>query len=218
MDLLSLSFLGLMSNVLDFRTYRYNIELSDEDGRLMDAYDLNAMNQQDRTVCMYVRGMGWTIQKWIDTHYGLENAAGDNVNIRKFIIDYNAHMACAILQYKRQADMQQVKGAPGCTYERLKSQIDMVFLPDSVHGATLQSRLTSHEEIRTMEIDIRGLKLKQISVPEKPKKPLSTKELIRQGESVADERYHKGIEDLFKFPPDPPFGIYLPSVRIIIFN
>jgi len=194
-----------MSNVLDFRTYRYDIQ--DQDGHLMDAYDLNAMNQQDRTVCIYVRGMGWTIQKWIDTHYELEKADGVNVDVRQFIIDYNVHMACAILQYKRQADMQQVKGAPGCTYERLKSQIDMVFLPDSVQGARLQSRLTSNEEIQTMEIDIRGLKLKQISVPEKPNKPLSTKELILRGESVADEHYNKGIENMFKFPPDPPFGI-----------
>ena len=205
MDLLSLSFLGLMSNVLDFRTYRYGIQ--DQDGDLMDAYDLNAMNRQDRTVCMYIRGMGWTIQKWIDMHYELENADGVNVNVRNFIINYNAHMACAILQYKRQADMQQVKGAPGSTYEWLKSQLDMVFLPESVQGAALQSRLTSNEAIQTMEIDIRGLKLKQISVPEKPNKPLSTKDLILQGESVADEHYSKGIEDMFKFPPDPPFGI-----------
>jgi len=58
-----------------------------------------------------------------------------------------------------------------------------------------------------------GTGMGSASIPElpmtitKPNKPLSTKDLILQGESVANEHYSKGIEDMFKFPPDPPFGI-----------
>ena len=58
-----------------------------------------------------------------------------------------------------------------------------------------------------MAFDVRGLMIKQVFVPEKPTKPLTTKELIDRGESDADRRYLVGIEDNFKLPPDPEFGI-----------
>ena len=39
-----------------------NIQVLSDDGTLMDAYDLNAMNCPEQMVCMYVRAMGWNIQ------------------------------------------------------------------------------------------------------------------------------------------------------------
>jgi len=202
-----------MSNVLNFRTYRYNEDLSD-DGTLMDAYDLNAMNHPEQMVCMYVRAMGWNIQAWVNRHYRLESADGQEVNLHKFIVEYNAHMASAILQYKLRADLENVKGAPGCTYKWLKSQINKVIIPNSLHGHALQSKLESKDEITTMAFDVRGLTIKQVSVPEKPTKPLTTKELIDRGESDADRCYLVGIEDNFRLPLDPEFGItFLPLVR-----
>ena len=215
MDVLALSFLGIMSNVLDFRTYRYpewaaDEPLTDKENELMKTYDLNAMNQTERTLCMYVRAMGWGIQGWVRRHYTLENADGEPGNLDRFITIYIAHMISAILQYKSQADLQQVKGAPGCTYERLKSQIDKVIIPNSVLGHEVEIKLRSKDDTLNMEQDVRGLKLKLYSAPVKPAKPLSTKELVAKGESVADEDYRAGVEGNFKLPQDLDFGIDFP--------
>jgi len=214
MDVLALSFLGIMSNVLDFRTYRYperaaDEPLTDDENELMKAYDLNAMNRMERTLCMYVRAMGWKIQEWVKRHYALENADGEPGNLDSFIMGrgYNAHMICAILQYKLQADLQKVKGAPGCTYERLKSQIDRVVIPNSILGREVEMRLRSKDHTLNMDQDVRGLKLNLYSAPVKPKNSLSTKELIAMGESVADDDYRAGVEGNFKLPRSPDFGI-----------
>ena len=103
-----------MSNVLDFGTYRYpewvaDEPLTDDKNELMKTYDLNAMNQTERTMCMYVHAMGWKIQEWVKRHYTLENAGGEPGNLDRFITVYNAHMISAILWYKSQADLQKSK-------------------------------------------------------------------------------------------------------------
>ena len=159
---------------------------------------------------MYVRAMGWKIQEWVKRHYILENADGKPGNLDRFITIYNAHMTSAILHYKSQADLQQVKGAPGCTYERLKSQIDSVIIPNSVPGHEVEKNLRSKNDTLNMEQDVQGLKLKLYSAPVKPAKPLTTKELVALGEYVADEDYRAGVEGNFKLPRYPDFGIDFP--------
>jgi hypothetical protein len=221
MDVLVLSFLGIMSNVLDFRTYRYpdrtaDEPLTDDEKELMEVYDLNAMNQTERTVCMYVRGMGWKIQAWINRHYTLEKADGEPANLHEFISNYNAHMASVILRYKSQADLHKVQGAPGCTNERLKSQIDKVIIPNSIVGDMIRIKLESKDDTLNMDQDVRGLKVKRYSVPEKPAKPSSTKDLVTLGESVADEDYRAGVEGNFKLPRVTEFGIDFPSVFFFV--
>jgi hypothetical protein len=130
---------------------------------------------------------------------------------------YNVHMISAILQYKLQADLQKVEGAPGCTYERLKSQIDRVVIPNSILGREVEMRLRSKDHTLNMDQDVRGLKLKLYSAPVKPKNSLSTKELIAMGESVADDDYRAGVEGNFKLPRSPDFGICFPcDLRFVL--
>jgi len=198
MDLLSLAFLGIMSNALDFKTYRYpgkdaDEPLSPEELSLISSYDLNSMDGTERTLCMYVRGLGRSLVTWVVKHYGLQTPDGQDLNIQYFYTSYVAHMASAILRSKSQTGVQKGKGAPGCTYERLKSQIDYVFLPNTGCGIGIQRKLEDPTD--TLE---QNLTVIQRSVPVPPIIPPSTASFIHNGRSMADERYEKGVESNFR--------------------
>lgn len=216
-DLLSLVLLGLMSNALDFKTYRFpgkdlHDPLSPEELSLMAAYDLNAMDASERTLCMYVRGLAWELVDWVLKHYSIYDAVGQPVNPDWFFATYFGHIVYPILRSSSQPGVQHEKGAQGCTYERLMSQIDSVFPPKSLFGQIIQRKLKStcpNDPRYTMERDVSVV---QHSVPVSPIHCLSSLDLIDRGRSEADERYTQGVRSNFKLPPRPEIGMSSPSL------
>ena len=190
MDLLTLAFLGIMSNALDFKTYRYpgkdaDDPLSPEELSLMSAYDLNSMDGTERTLCMYVRGLSWELVTWVAMHYQLETGR-QSLNFDCFYTSYFAHIASAILRSKSQAGVQPEKGAPGCTYERLKYQIDVVFTPRFFCGGQIESLLEDPTD--TLQRDLTVIQYLPLLAPVFQMSPPA---LIRKGRSKAEELYEK---------------------------
>lgn len=206
MDLLTIAFLGIMSNALDFKTYRYpgkdaDDPLSPEELSLMSVYDLNSMDGTERTLCMYVRGVALELVTWVGMHYRLETAGGQSVKYDCFYTSYFAHIASAILRSKSQAGVQPEKGAPGCTYERLKYQIDVVFTPRSYCGGEIERLLEDPTD--TLQRDLTVIQYRPPLPPFFHMTPLL---FIRKGKSKADELYEKGMESNFSLPPGPEIG------------
>ncbi|KIM48625.1 hypothetical protein M413DRAFT_20985 [Hebeloma cylindrosporum] len=205
-DLLALTFFRLMSNVLDFRTYRLpnttgHEPLTSDEESLVETYNVNAMNQAERTMCTYVRGMARKINEWIFEHYSIQLAGADMpLNIENWVTEHHAHLAASMVRYKQKANTLDVVGAPGCTLERLASQIDKTIEPDSTLGRRTYFLLESETDIESMARTYPPMIVTQVTKPTKPANPLTSKQLIAVGKCKADEDYQRGVECNFQLP------------------
>lgn len=194
LDLLSLAFLGIASNALDFKTYQYpdkhlDDPLSPEEFSLMTAYDLNSMERTERTLCMYVRGLSWEILTWLRTHYAVKYPDGRCLNMHSFSSEYFTDTAAIILR-----NLPPQNQASGFTYERLQSQLSFIFLSLSTK---IRRRVSSNTLRDTISPD---LAVVQLGVPFAPLAHVTIPQLIRRGKSEGDSRYEQGVKSNFSLP------------------
>jgi len=156
----------------------------------MAVYDLNS--------CTYVRGLAWNLLAWFQQHYRINDPDGNPVDINWFFATYFAHIVYPILRSSSQPGVQHEKGAQGCTYERLMSQIDSAFPPFTLCGQVIRYKLTSNvanDPRYTMRRDVTVL---QHCVPVPPINSLSSIDIMEEGTSHADDRYAYGLQSNFR--------------------
>ena len=164
----------------------------------MAVYDLNSMDSSERTLCTYVRGLAWNLLAWFQQHYRINDPDGNPVDINWFFATYFAHIVYPILRSSSQPGVQHEKGAQGCTYERLMSQIDSAFPPFTLCGQVIRYKLTSNvanDPRYTMRRDVTVL---QHCVPVPPINSLSSIDIMEEGTSHADDRYAYGLQSNFR--------------------
>ena len=86
-DFLSLCFIGIMSNVLDIRTYQEDPEFEDVDG-FAEAFDMNAMPFKDRARCVHIRALSYHLLDWCFTTYNIvDGTEGPIEDARHLVFD-----------------------------------------------------------------------------------------------------------------------------------
>lgn len=203
LDLASACNLAILSNALDFRTYTHPNQtddkpLTDEEKLQMDMYDLNSMPESDRAGCVYARGLALDLFDWFSDNYVLiGKRRSGSMSTLSALMNNLAHQAYAIWLTKELAVAREVVGAPNCTPERLRQQLDN-FLPVQARKF-FTNLLENRVKMEKMYMDWTGWKVKPIEKSNAPNAPGPNKytrtpeDIWLLGMSASDEKYAKGI-------------------------
>lgn len=122
LDLMSLCFLVIFGNVVDFRTY-----CVPNGGPVAkpDKNDVNDISIDERYNMCVARGICLELLRWWNSKYSISTPESTYEN------DFATHIiaieASALLLYKGRAEKDGRPGAPGCTLDLLFSQVTNVF-------------------------------------------------------------------------------------------
>ena len=201
MDLILLCIIGVLINVLDFRTYTYcatyaREEMSKFEKEQLSEFDYNGLSLSERQACQYVCGLALRMLQWIDDHYCVKDAEGQIVHAFTFNCLFT--YVEALRTYMKEADeWEDISSTPNCTLVFLNNQIESLFPSHSPLGVI-------HSQVAGSIVQINHLlpKTKKYTVTEskKPKKPssrISLKEAMLLGETVADRGFKEGLKTNF---------------------
>ncbi|KIM43805.1 hypothetical protein M413DRAFT_68970 [Hebeloma cylindrosporum] len=118
-DFLSLCFLVIFGNVLDFRTYRCS-NSDERQSHLKERYDLNDIGVEERVNMCLARGMCLDLLDWWNANFTL---TANLEELPNFTRDFLNKEARNLLSYKLAASEKKQEGADGCTVEDLAGQI-----------------------------------------------------------------------------------------------
>ncbi len=133
-DVLTLCNYCILSNVLDFRTYGFpgvgeTDTPSPRDRSQRDLWDRNALSQVDRQYFIYVRGLAINFIRWLSCNYDATSsqAMSPIPSFEKdFCGNYILNQACAILNYKKQAEAERLATIPWCKFKDIERQLQYV--------------------------------------------------------------------------------------------
>jgi hypothetical protein len=226
LDLLTLSLIVILSNVLDPRTYRYHgqgdkkiEDISEDIIQKMGLYDLNDMNTVDRRRCIFVRGLAWHVLAWVQTT--LEVIDGEDGTVLDFANDVMApffrSQARGILTYKAKALKAQIQGTDGCTYEALQNQMTACF--EETFAAEDDEDLHEFKEVENLRyVALDGASIRRKNhiplLPSMIKLPVrfishmymhtvTKSKALDVGFTAADKLYWKGLKCNFMTPLNP---------------
>jgi hypothetical protein len=130
-DVLTLCNYCILCNVLDFRTYGFNgvgeadvPTLRDRDQR--NTHDRNALTVEDRYYFIYVRGLAINFIKWLSCNFDATSIQSSTpIQFEKYFCGrYLLNQACAILNYKKQAEAEKLMTIPYCKFKDIEQQLD----------------------------------------------------------------------------------------------
>jgi hypothetical protein len=169
MELISLCIIGVLINVLDFRTYTHRTageEMSECEKEQLAKFDCNGLSLSERQSCQYVRGLALHMLQWIDDHYCVKDAEAKTV--RGFAFDCLFTFVQALRTYIMVAEQEGIKGAPNCTLVSLDNQIKSLFLPGSPQGAMSARVARNTHKIECLLPQTKGYTVAERKKPEKP--------------------------------------------------
>ena len=120
-DFLSLCFIVIFGNVLDFRTYLCSNARSCYSD-LKDDYDFNNIDVQERVNMCLARGMCWDLLDWWNATFIIK-AVENEEELPTFTKDFIMKEARNIVRYKSRASKRGRAGADGCTVHDLTNQV-----------------------------------------------------------------------------------------------
>ena len=199
MDLISLCIIGVLINVLDFRTYTHRAagkEMSEFEKEQLAKFDCNGLSLSERQSCQYVRGLALHMLQWIDNHYRVEDAEANTV--RGFAFDCLFTFVQALRTYIIEAEQQEgISSAPNCTPASLDNQIDSLFPPGSSLGVMSALVARNTHEIECLLPQTKGYTVAESKKPEKPVARIPLEEAMLLGETAADRRFQEGLDTNF---------------------
>ncbi|KAF8960610.1 hypothetical protein BDZ97DRAFT_1605550, partial [Flammula alnicola] len=135
-ELLTICYLGVLMNVLDFETYSYpgqepGAALTPKQEQRHMLHDYNAMSLLNRLACTHARGLALDLLEWVECNYELrETIPGESAVIKDmhsvFALAMN-RLCLSLMLYKQLAQQQSIEGAPNCTLEAIRMQLGDIF-------------------------------------------------------------------------------------------
>ena len=135
-DLLAVCNLGILLNLLDFETYSYpgqghNVKISKAQKDQLYQYDYNMMPLMDRKACVIARGQAMELHQWFFSHFHSPEDRQATRLGESSILSTLASQLSTVIGYKNLAVHYGIQGAPNCTPEALRHQVQGLFPPDS---------------------------------------------------------------------------------------
>jgi len=199
MDLISLCIIGVLINVLDFRTYTHRAageKMTEFEKEQLSRFDCNGLSSSERQGCQYVRGLALRMLLWIDNHYCVKD---DEFKIvRGFAFNCLFTFVEALRSYMKEAERQEgISSVPNCTFVSLDAQIGSLFPPDSPQGVIRSQVAKSILHIGYLLPKTTKYTVTESKKPEKPAFRISLEEAMLLGETVADRRFKEGLKTNF---------------------
>ncbi len=198
MDLLAACSMSILSNVLDFETYCYPNQSSDDNdndnekqARKMELFDYNSKSPDDRAGCVYVRGLALDLLKWFSVNYLLVEPDGKpTLDTYAVLMNNLCHQVYMVWLAKKKASDEDVKGAPHCTLGLLERQLRGLFPKDFTAFSILDKKLSEGSESDTMMF----MDFTDWKVEKQPIRPYSHQpaDIVALGMTPLDRKYAQG--------------------------
>ena len=199
MDLISLCIIGVLINVLDFRTYTHRAagkEMSEFEKEQLAKFDCNGLSLSERQACQYVRGLALQMLRWIDDHYCVKDAEAKTVH--GFAFNCLFTFVQALRTYIKEAEQQEgISSVPNCTSVSLDNQIESLFPPDSPQGVISAQVARNIRELECLLPQTKEYTVAESKKPEKPVARIPLEEAMLLGETAADRRFQEGLSTNF---------------------
>ena len=199
MDLISLCIIGVLINVLDFRTYTHRAagkEMSEFEKEQLAKFDCNGLSLSERQACQYVCGLALQMLRWIDDHYCVKDAEAKTVH--GFAFNCLFTFVQALRTYIKEAEQQEgISSAPNCTSVSLDNQIESLFPPDSPQGVISAQVARNIRELECLLPQTKEYTVAESKKPEKPVARIPLEEAMLLGETAADRRFQEGLSTNF---------------------
>jgi hypothetical protein len=160
-DVLTLTNFCILANALDFRTYTFFCLSEDEepspreyDQRLR--WDYNAVSVIHREHYTHARGLARNFWTWLECHYEVTYAGSTTPiqNLEKELCwKYLTDQACAMLNYKAQAEVESFPGLRHCKPRDLQRQLDFLFEDDDESWISKRSKYDQFSTLRISNAD-----------------------------------------------------------------
>jgi hypothetical protein len=156
LDLIAGCTLVILGNVLDFRTYCAPNQAEEhtttkEQQHLWNKFDRNDIPAEERIAMCYARGAALELFGWIRKYCIVKNPASE------IIVDwpskYLVNLLRALLVYKEKAEKRQLGGAPHCTLQKLKAQVQNVVNHDPLVATIWEARTYASSENLRLDLD-----------------------------------------------------------------
>lgn len=150
----------------------------------MDMFDRNKIPKEERVSMRYARGIALELIRWVRTFCVVKRSSG--MVVEDLPTEYLARQMATLLKYKEDAVSDDIFGAPQCTLELLRIQIENVPTCDEA-----LSRYW-HAKRSTLDTYHLGFGPKEgYSISWLPGEPAlrSPKELLQDGTTRLDEKY-----------------------------
>jgi len=148
-DIFALCNFCVLANVLDFNTYQFPLSRggkpSPHDIRLRTQYDYNALTPVQRRYFTYIRGLALNFIFWMDCNYTLVKPNSQRSIVEIWVV-YLTQQAYSLLNYKRRAEEQSVRGIINCKAAEVKRQLEYVLCENAwVKGIDFDQDLTDYD-------------------------------------------------------------------------
>jgi len=148
-----------MANVLDYNTYQFPLSKGRKptarELHLRDWYDYNALSPLKRRYFAYIQGLALNLLVWIACNYDIAPATQEEPPVEsapcevmiEVMTPFLTNQACAILNYKRRAEAQDIPGVPNCTAADVQRQLELLFYdnPNIINDIDFDSDLSLYE-------------------------------------------------------------------------
>ena len=141
MDIVTACVVGILINVLDTDTYLFPIseeKISNEGRQRFERDDFNAISKMDRMACTYVRGLSWSLLKWLEENFVFSenDREADFVELTNRLL---VHSCIILWRLNRRITEQAVEGAPAGNLDYIKRQLEGLFNENFVLNSTRNS-------------------------------------------------------------------------------
>jgi len=138
-DVLALCTYCLLANVLDYNSYQFPLfrgrKPTSAELRLRTKFDYNALSPVKRRYFTYIRGIALNVIRWINAHYDvvstkaarqISDEAPDTLG--SIMCTYMGQQAHCLLNYKRKAQEQKLRGIDNCKAADVQRQLELLFV------------------------------------------------------------------------------------------
>lgn len=193
LDIVTACVVGILINILDTNTYLFPIseeKIPKERRQRFERDDFNAMSKMDRMACTYIRGLSWSLLKWLEENFVFSenDRKADFVELTNRLL---VHSCITLWRFNRRMAEQSVEGAPACNLDSIKRQLEGLF------NENTQLRTRFHEEFdkdaEAVDFEIFGYTVRRCEVAPPHKYDLSVERMIRLGLNPSDRLYYTSI-------------------------
>jgi len=193
MDIVTACVIGIFINVLDSDTYLFPIseeKISKEGRQQFERDDFNAMSKIDRMACTYIRGLSWSLLRWLEENFvfSKNDQDADFVELMNSLL---VHLCIILWKFNTWATEQSIEGAPACKLDSIKHQLQGLFNENTHPHTRFNKEFDKNTE--TVDFEIFEYTVTRCAVSQPHKYDLSVECMIRLGLNPSDKLYYTSI-------------------------
>jgi hypothetical protein len=193
MDIVTACVVGILINVLDTDTYLFPIseeKISNEGRQRFERDDFNAISKMDRMACTYVRGLSWSLLKWLEENFVFSenDREADFVELTNRLL---VHSCIILWRLNRRITEQAVEGAPAGNLDYIKRQLEGLFNENT--QLRTQFNKEFDKETDPVDFEVFGYTVRRCGVALPHKYDFSVECMIRLGLNPSDRLYYTSI-------------------------